>query len=474
MFAQFASVMRRLSLAQRFLIGSLLILVVGMAGIGLWVSKQIEQGVIHRTAATNALYVDSLVTSRVVELSTADTLSAESISRLDWLMTGTPLGQQVEIYRIWNRNGMVVYSSDPSQIGQEFPRDEGWLDALNGDVVAGIGDIEGDTDPDNPAHHDLLEIYSPIREQGTNKVIAVAEFYFNATDLRHDIRDAERESWAVVGGATFVIYCVLAIFVQRASNTIQRQQAALADQVDQLTEVARQNDELHERVRGAAARTTALNERFLRRFSAELHDGPAQDISLALLQLDHIQTTIANDGVPPGTRKIAEEDLEIVQSSLRRSLQEVRSTSAGLLLPHLTGMSLSAVIDHAVRSHRRRTGSSVEMALTDLPEQAPLPTKIAVYRVIQEALENSSRHARGEGVAVRASRDADRLRVEISDRGPGFDPAGVGTSDEHLGLLGMRERVESLGGVFSIDSRIGAGTRIIAELPLELIGLGDD
>lgn len=474
MLGKIVSVMRRLSLAQRFLIGSLLILVVGMAGIGLWVSGQIEEGVIHRTAATNALYVDSLVTSRVAELSTSDTLSEESISRLDWLMTGTPLGQQVEIYRIWNESGMVVYSSDPSQIGEEFPYDDGWIEALNGDVVAGIGDIEGDTDPSNPAHHDLLEIYSPIREQGTNKIIAVAEFYFNTTDLRNDIQAAERESWAVVGGATLIIYSLLAIFVQRASNTIQHQQAALADQVDQLTEVARQNEELNDRVRGAAARTTALNERFLRRFSAELHDGPAQDISLALLQLDHIQSTIANDGVPPGTREIAEQDLEIVQSSLRRSLQEVRATSAGLLLPHLSGMSVAATIDHAVRSHRRRTGSSVELELTDLPEQAPLPTKIALYRVIQEALENASRHAGGKGEMVKATRLGDRLRIEICDCGPGFDPAGVGTSDEHLGLLGMRERVESLGGVFSIDSRIGAGTRIIAELPLELSGAGDD
>ncbi|CAN5354388.1 sensor histidine kinase [soil metagenome] len=474
MVGKLTSGMRRLSLAQRFLIGSLIILVVGMAGIGLWVSEQIEEGVIHRTAATNALYVDSLVTSRVEELTTSDTLSADSIKRLDWLMTGTPLGQQVEIYRIWNRNAMVVYSSDPSQIGEQIARDEDWERAFNGDVIAGIGDIEGDTDPDNPDHQNLLEIYSPIREQGTNEIIAVAEFYFNATDLRHDIRDAERESWAVVGGATLAIYGLLAIFVQRASNMIQRQQTALAEQVDQLTEVARQNDELHDRVRGAAARTTALNERFLRRFSAELHDGPAQDISLALLQLDHIQSAISSEGVPPETRASTERDLEIVQSSLQRSLQEVRATSAGLLLPHLNGMSLAATIDHAVRAHRRRTGTIVEMTSSDLPEQAPLSTKIAAYRVIQEALENASRHAKGEGEAVHAARKGDRLQIEISDVGPGFDPSGIGLSEEHLGLLGMRERVESLGGVFVIDSQPGKGTRIIAELPLEISGSGDD
>ncbi len=474
MLGNAVSRMRRLTLAQRFLIGSLVILVVGMAGIGLWVSRQIEDGVIHRAAATNALYVDSLVTSRVEELSTSDVLSPESIGKLDWLMTGTPLGQQVVVYRIWNRHGMVVYSSDPSQVGQQNSHDEDWNRALNGAVVAGIGDIEGDSHPEDPTHRNLLEIYTPVRERGTNDVIAVAEFYFNANDLRSDIRGAERKSWAVVGGATLAIYALLAIFVQRASNTIERQQRALAGQVEQLTEVARQNEELHERVRGAAARTTALNERFLRRFSAELHDGPAQDISLALLQLDHIQATIASDGVPESARESAERDLDIVQSSLQRSLQEVRATSSGLLLPHLADMSLAATVDHAVRSHRRRTGTTVELGISDLPGTAPLPIKIAVYRVIQEALENSARHANGVGEAVRVSRTGDRILLEISDRGPGFDPAAIGRSEEHLGLLGMRERVESLGGSFAIESSAEAGTRILASLPLTTSGAGDD
>ncbi len=86
--------MRRLSFAQRFLLGSLVILLVGMVGIGFWVSNQISDGVIHRTAATNALYVDSLVAPRAQDLATSESLSSDSIDKLDWLLTGTPLGNR--------------------------------------------------------------------------------------------------------------------------------------------------------------------------------------------------------------------------------------------------------------------------------------------------------------------------------------------------------------------------------------------
>jgi signal transduction histidine kinase len=86
-----------------------------------------------------------------------------------------------------------------------------------------------------------------------------------------------------------------------------------------------QNRELHERVRGAAARTVALNERMLRRLSAELHDGPAQEISLALLRLDHMSALLGGH-IGNGGSTVSELDREftLVEGSLRRSLDEVR------------------------------------------------------------------------------------------------------------------------------------------------------
>jgi len=68
---------------------------------------------------------------------------------------------------------------------------------------------------------------------------------------------------------------------------------------------------------------------------------------------------------------------------------------------------------------------------------------------------------------VRVTKDGDQLRVEVSDRGPGFEPA-VTDAIDHLGLAGMRERVESLGGRFEVQTTSGQGTRIIGWLPLAI------
>jgi signal transduction histidine kinase len=457
----------RLSPAQRFMLGSLVILAVGMAGIGAWVTRQIEEGVVDRTAATTALYVDSLVTPPLQDLDEGNSLSPEAIDRLNWLFEDTPLGQEVVVFQVWDPAGHIVYSTVPNLVGQDFPVEGELASALAGNVSAEVGEAEGREElPRDVPHDELIEIYSPVRSRSTGEVIGAAEFYYAADDLRSDVAAAQRESWLVVGGATLLIYLLLSTFIQRVSNTVRRQQRELAEQVAQLTEVVRQNQELHERVRGAAARTAALNERFLRRFSAELHDGPAQEISLALLRLDHVAALASSNGHDGSVKTEIERELDVIQSSLRRSLNDVRATSSGLLLPHLGTLTIAQTLDHVVRGHQRRTGLAPELALRDLPEQAPLATKIALYRIVQEALTNAWRHADGALPTVSVAGSNDKLWVEVADSGPGFDPSVADGSETHLGLVSMRERAESLGGQFRIESAPGRGTRAIATLPL--------
>jgi signal transduction histidine kinase len=462
----------RLSPAQRLMLGSLAILAVGMAGIGAWVTRQIEEGVVDRTAATTALYVDSLVAPSLQDLTESDTLSTEAVDRLDWLFEDTPLGQEVVLFQVWDRSGRIVYSSVPSLVGQTFPVEGDLATALGGEVSADVGAAEGTGElrPDVP-RYELIEIYSPARSRSTGEVIGAAEFYYAADDLRGDVAAAQRESWLVVGGATLLIYLLLATFVQRVSDTVRRQQRELAGQVTRLTEVVRQNQELHERVRGAAARTAALNERFLRRFSAELHDGPAQEISLALLRLDHVAALAGSSGCDESVKTEVERELEVIQQSLRRSLNDVRATSSGLLLPHLGALTVAETLEHVVRAHQRRTGLAAGLSRRDLPAQAPLATKIALYRIVQEALTNAWRHADGAAPTVTVTGSDDKIWVEIADPGPGFDPSVVNGSETNLGLVSMRERAESLGGQFHIESAPGQGTRAVATLPVGMVGV---
>jgi len=93
--------------------------------------------------------------------------------------------------------------------------------------------------------------------------------------------------------------------------------------------------------------------------------------------------------------------------------------------------------------------------------------------VIQEALNNAFRHAGGVEQQVYAKPAGDSLLIEIADSGPGFDFRQSAAGGERLGLSGMRERVESLGGTFNIESERGRGTRSIARLPYHVEGLNN-
>ena len=373
------------------------------------------------------------------------------------------MGQQIVTFRVWDPGGKVIFSTDDASVGKTFPISEGLAQAILGQVSSEISQLEAEENvPQRAIRSELLETYSPVRLSGTNEVIAVAEFYQTVDALNHEIAAAQRRSWLVVGAVTLVIYLLLAGFIRRASDTIEQQRATLNDQISRLTELLAQNQELHERVRRAAGSVATLNERFLRRIGSELHDGPAQDLGLALLKLDALvgRYEQKQEGLA-----IANE-LTSIQSPLQNAQKEIRAISTGLSLPQLAELSLPETVIRAVRAHERRTGSRVKLDVAPVSEQAALPVKITVYRVLQESLNNAFRHAGAANQQIRVFMDGALLALEVSDDGSGFVPQPATTFNSHLGLAGMRERVESLGGTFSVISELGKGTKVTARLAL--------
>src|SRR5439155_8838192 len=115
--------------------------------------------------------------------------------------------------------------------------------------------------------------------------------------------------------------------------------------------------------------------------------------------------------------------------------------------------------------HRRRSGTPVRLELGPIPVQAPLAIKIALLRTLQEALSNATRHGRGAEVVARLWSDGGQLRLRVSDRGPGFDPTAQ-SDGGGLGLAGMRERAQILGGTFELESAPGRGAAVEVSWPL--------
>ncbi|MBI3165901.1 MAG: sensor histidine kinase [Chloroflexi bacterium] len=459
-------VFTRISFARQFLLASFVILFSGMLLIGTWLGRQIELGVIHRTAAVTALYVDSLISHHLQYLIEPDTSFDSHEAEVDTVLTTTPLGQRIVAYKVWAHDGSILYSTNPTLIGQQFPMEGGLEKAFAGDVYTEISDLNKEENIyEQQKWSQLIETYAPLRVGDENKVVAVIEFYQAMDELKGEIQAAQQRSWVVVSVSTVVMYLLLAGLVGRASNTILAQQNELQDKVFQLTTLLAKNEELHTRVSRAATRAAALNERFLRRIAADLHDGPGQDLSLALLRIDELAEVCATCKVSTVKKHGANDDFSMIQTALKSALNDMREILAGLRLPEINQLSAVGTAERAIHDYQRKTGETVILQVGGKLDDAPLSVKITMYRILQESLANSFRHAVGADKRVRIDRQGNQLIAEVSDNGGGFDQKAI-LSEDHLGLVGMRERVEILGGTFEVESAAGKGTIIRTHLPL--------
>ncbi|MBE1710635.1 MULTISPECIES: sensor histidine kinase [Mesorhizobium] len=446
-----------LSLALQFLVAGGFGLLAVMLVVGAWVTSQIRDGVIRNSAATTALYVDSVIAPLLPDLRKSETLSESVKQALDETLGQGALGKRLVSFRLWRRDGTVLYAKDPTLIGRRFELTDDLRSAFQGNVTAQFDTFDETEGKEQTVGVPLLEIYNPVREPWSGEVVAVTEFFEVATDFKATLASALLSSWLIVAGTTLTAFLLLSSIVLRASRTIDDQRGALRRQVSELQGLVTQNSALRQRVQRASRRATALNERYLRRIGADLHDGPAQLVALAALRMD--SPVFSGDGHWGENRST---EVAMIRKTLEDAMREIRGICTGLVLPQVETAAATDILRLAVDEHERRTGTSVTLTLPrHLPELGP-SEKISIYRFVQEGLNNAYRHGRAKDQAVRAGMKNGRLFVEVSDGGPGFDPARV----DGLGLAGLRERVESIGGQF--ETVTGAqGTRLVISLSVE-------
>jgi len=447
----------RLTLARQFIFAGSAVLIVGMGVLGIWVSGQIEAGVIRNSAAATALYVDSVIAPLLPNFHGSNVLSEGAQRALDETLSQGALGRQLASFKIWLPGGLVAYSSESALSGRRFQVTRILQEAWNGHVSAEFNDLsEEENETERAFGVPLLEVYSPIREPWSGKVVAVAEFYEIATELQTSLVDARIKSWLVVAGVTLCMMGLLSGIVLRGSRVIAEQRRSLEERVRELSQLLAQNVELRRRVQAASGRSTALNERYLRRIGAELHDGPAQLLALASLRLGSATLTA---GSREGTRR----EVGAVRSILDDAMREIRDISRGLTLPQIEGMTLSELITAAVAAHERRRGTPVPVSGRAPDRPLGQSEKICVYRFLQEGLNNASRHAPGAPQRIEVVSSDGELSVAVIDAGPGFNQERKSATG--LGLAGLRERVDSLGGDFAVETSAG-GTRLSMKLTL--------
>jgi len=455
--------MGRLNFSRQFMLAIITVLTVGMLVIGSWIGHLIETNAVNQTAAISAVYLESMSAAQLHDWPSGGTVDNDTYAELDRIFIDGPLHREVLRFKLWEANGRIDYSNDHAQIGRVFPIKERLAAAFAGIVQAHISDLkETDNLPERIYWDQLLEIYVPIRSTTSGKVFAVAEFYLSVESLKRDIRAAQERSWGLVGLSTIAIYLLLYGLVQRANNTINEQQRNLRQQLQQLRTVLDENDRMREQLREAGISTTALNEEFLLRIAADLHDGPAQTIAFALMRFDEFAKSCHGC---ISSQDDTVQELGSIQNALQSSLRDVRKISSGLAIPGMAELSLAETALRAVKDFERLSGQIVQTDINESLGKAPLSVKITVYRLLQESLTNCWRHAPGGSPMVNVQQLGEQILVTITDHGAGFDPHSAAIAGR-LGLTFMRERVRLLGGMFELDSAPGKGTVIRAKLPL--------
>jgi signal transduction histidine kinase len=214
--------------------------------------------------------------------------------------------------------------------------------------------------------------------------------------------------------------------------------------------------DLSQRVqRDALRRVVAAQELERKRLARELHDETGQALTSILLGLRALEDADDVDRLHATAAGLRELTVQ--------TLQDVRRLAVELRPSALDDFGLVPAIGRLVEGFREQTGLVVDFEAR-IDERLPGEIETALYRIVQEALTNVMKHARARHVSLLVTRQDSKVVAVMEDDGRGFSPGDVGAGG--LGLLGMRERLALLDGTLTIESTPGAGTTLVAEVPL--------
>ena len=225
---------------------------------------------------------------------------------------------------------------------------------------------------------------------------------------------------------------------------------------------------LHSTTDAREAGLAAANERLLVRLGFDLHDGPLQQV-YALAQDVHLLREQLVDLVPNEHRETVVGRFADLESQLAELHQDLRDLAHSLEPRSLLQQPLPDAVERELAALSRRTGISTSVELEGSFDALTASQRIALLRVLQEALSNIRHHSGSREVAVLLRKEAFKgVCMEIRDDGHGFDPDAVVPAEDGesgIGLVGMRERLRLLGGRLEIESAPGGPTIVRATVP---------
>jgi two-component system sensor histidine kinase DegS len=203
-----------------------------------------------------------------------------------------------------------------------------------------------------------------------------------------------------------------------------------------------------------------LVEEERRRIARDLHDGPIQVLINLSMRIQIIQRMLHTD------IELAQDELNRGQQRLIGSINEIRQLIYDLQPVAIDEIGLYAAIESLATRAQKDWGLACTITLPETAANATglTPAKtIAVYRLVQEAMNNIHKHSQAEHAAMAIALEPSQLTITITDDGVGFDPTA--TTEGHFGLNGMMDRVQYLGGSVHIESAPGSGSTLTFTVP---------
>ena len=251
-------------------------------------------------------------------------------------------------------------------------------------------------------------------------------------------------------------------FLQNHSRILEQQvQARTAALTAEIAERKRAEEALRgyaTRLRELSHRLRTVEETERHAISRELHDRIGQELSTLGLILGSLGAKL-----PQESLRAVHKQLQDMQGLLKSMVANVRDVMAELRPPVLDDYGLLAALRQLVTEFAKRSGIAAELSGVDLQPRLPSIVETAMFRISQEALNNIAKHAQAKKVEISLYAASDRVVLDITDDGIGFDANETPPDQQHWGLITMRERAEAVGIVFRLESATGAGTRIVLE-----------
>jgi len=424
---------------------------------------------VHQNSMREMVSDRDLRTVRAVAAVLNDPLLAQDDQRVRNLMVELQMNPQTLVMLV-DAQGRAIYHTDPRQVHQLISH-PGVSEALAG----ASGTLYR---ADQPGGEEHVVAYAAVPSQGWALIVEEPWGEVASPWLRTSLIAP-----LLLVPAVALAFVAIGLGVQRIIRPLQKLDAQVTalgwgdfdaiaapvggiEEVQELqkalTRMAAQVRAYQTSMRGYLGAVTAAQEDERKRLARELHDDTVQSLIALKQRVQSARRKVKSDP------SALDAQLAGLQEMLETTLDEVRRFSRALRPIYLEEAGLVAALE-TLAHDMSRDDLRATFDLKGEPRRLAPDTELALYRIVQEALNNVAKHARASSVCVIAEFTPDDLALHVQDNGAGFtvpERAGELVSAGHYGLMGMQERAQLIGARLAIHSRPGEGTQVEVRLPL--------